>query len=275
MTRARRTALLVAVLATAATAACGDPGTTDEVAAAAGTPGPSGDAEESVNGEIIVSAAASLTDAFADVGEAFEAENPGATVTFTFGPSSGLATQIVEGAPADVAAFANESTMQTVVAAGAAAGEPAVFATNDLVVVTKPGNPEGITGLADLTDVGVIALCGADVPCGSFAQEVLDNAGVVVPESSVTRGEDVRATLTAVSQGDAVAAIVYRTDAAAAGDAVGTVEIPPDVNVLATYPIVALAESGNAATAEAFVRFVLSPGVQALLSEYGFAPPSS
>jgi molybdate transport system substrate-binding protein len=91
----------------------------------------------------------------------------------------------------------------------------------------------------------------------------------------VTRGEDVRATLTAVSEGDAVAAIVYETDAAAAGGAVDTVEIPADVNALARYPVAALADSGNSATAAAFVEFVLSPEAQAILAGYGFAPPTS
>lgn len=284
---ARPVVPVVAVLATAALAACGS-GTEEEPEANDITPEATAPAtrdttsdtsadntDNAAGGEIIVSAAASLTDAFTEVGTAFEAVNPDAAVTFTFGPSSGLATQIVEGAPADVAAFANESTMQTIVDAGAVDGEPTIFATNDLVIVTKPGNPEGIAGVVDLVDVGVVALCGADVPCGTFSQEVLDSAGVSIPETNVTRGEDARATLTAVSQGDAVAAIVYDTDAASAGGAVDTVEIPADINVLAAYPIAPLSASANAATAGAFVEFVLSTEAQQILADYGFAPPTS
>ena len=276
MSPARRPRLLVAVtallVAAPGLAGCST-GSEDDVEAVTATAadGPEGLA----TGEIIVSAAASLTDAFAEVGAAFEAANPDAAVTFTFGPSSGLATQIIEGAPADVAAFANESTMQTVVDAGAVDGEPTIFATNDLVIVTRPGNPEGVVGVADLVDTGVVALCGVDVPCGALAQEVLDDAGVTVPETSVTRGEDGRATLAAVSQGDAVAAIVYATDAASVGDAVETVEIPADINVLAAYPIAPLSAGANTATAAAFVTFVLSADAQRILAGHGFAPPAS
>ncbi|MGF1661198.1 MAG: molybdate ABC transporter substrate-binding protein [Kineosporiaceae bacterium] len=265
----RRAAAVLLLLAVPGTAACG--GGADGADEPGATGGPTGGA--GVEGEILVAAAASLTDAFEDVADAFEAENRGATVTFTFGPSSGLATQIVEGAPADVAAFASEVTMTTVEEAGAVAGRPRVFATNDLVVVTAPGNPGGITGVADLPDAGIVALCGEDVPCGTLAAEVLDAAGVEIPETSVTRGEDVRATLAAVAQGDAVAGIVYRTDAAAAGDTVATVAIPAGINAVAEYPVAALTGSGNPEAAAAFVDFVLSPPGLDILAEYGFGPP--
>jgi molybdate transport system substrate-binding protein len=265
----------IAGLAIVALAACGAEDTAAPATAPAGGTAASaaGDEQGEVEGEIIVSAAASLTESFDVIGADFEAANPGVDVTFTYGPSSGLATQIVEGAPADVAAFANEATMQTLVDAAAVDGDPRVFATNVLVVVTKPGNPEGVRGVEDLTDVGVVALCGADVPCGTFSQEVLDKAGVTIPETSVTRGEDVRATLAAVSEGDAVAAIVYETDAAVVGDAVETVAIPDDLNVVATYPIAALSDSGSPDAAAAFVEYVLSPGAQEVLADAGFGPP--
>jgi molybdate transport system substrate-binding protein len=280
MTRVRRgtvAAALVPLLTAVAVVSCGDGGGEDPPGgpgsrtgeATAGTTG------AALEGEILVAAAASLTDAFEEVGDAFEAENPAVTVTFTFGPSSGLATQIVEGAPVDVAAFASESTMATVEEADAVSGQPQVFATNDLVVVTRPGNPEGITGVEDLPGAGIVALCGEDVPCGALAQEVLDAAGVEIPETGVTRGEDVRATLAAVARGDAVAGIVYGTDAAAAGDAVTPVPIPPDVNAVAGYPVAALAESRNPDAAAAFVDFVLSPPGQGVLAEHGFGPPPS
>jgi molybdate transport system substrate-binding protein len=280
MTRVRRgtvAAALVPLLTAVAVVSCGDGGGGDPPGgpgsrtgeATAGTTG------AALEGEILVAAAASLTDAFEEVGDAFEAENPEVTVTFTFGPSSGLATQIVGGAPVDVAALASESTMATVEEAGAVSGQPQVFATNDLVVVTRPGNPEGITGVEDLPGAGIVALCGEDVPCGALAQEVLDAAGVEIPETGVTRGEDVRATLAAVARGDAVTGIVYRTDAAAAGHVVTPVPIPPDVNAVAGYPVAALAESRNPDAAAAFVDFVLSPLGQGVLAEHGFGPPPS
>jgi molybdate transport system substrate-binding protein len=258
-----RVALLAVLLLSAACGVSGDDG------AAAGPPG--GDPEPS--GGVVVSAAASLTDAFEDIGAGFEAAHPDVDVTFTFGPSSGLATQIVEGAPADVAALASEATMDTIVEAGAVSGDPQVFATNDLVVVAPAGNPQGITGVEDLVGVGTVALCGRDVPCGVLAQQVLDAAGVEIPETGVTRAEDVRAALAAVSRGDAAAGIVYRTDAAAAAGDVETVPIPARINAVAYYPVAALADSGNAATAEAFVDHVLSPPAQDVLARYGFGRP--
>jgi molybdate transport system substrate-binding protein len=245
-----------------------------ETSAAAASSAGSSPAGPALSGEVLVSAASSLTDAFDEIGTDFQAANPGVTVTFSYGPSSGLATQITEGAPADVAAFASGKTMQTLADAGLLAADAQTFASNELVIVTKPGNPEGITGLADLATAGVISLCGEDVPCGSFAGETLTKAGVTIPETSVTRGTDVKATLTAVSEGDAVAGIVYVTDALVAGDAVTTVPIPADVNSIASYPIAVVGASKNAGAAQAFVDYVLGPEGQAVLKEYGFLPPA-
>ena len=196
-------------------------------------------------------------------------------MTFNFDSSSALATQILEGAPADVFASADEANMAKLTDEGLIAGEPEVFARNELVIVTKPGNPEGIETLADLADAGVISLCGEEVPCGKYAEQALDDGRAsTIPESSVTRGQNVGATLTAVTEGDAVAGIVYVTDAEAAGDAVEAVAIPADANVIATYPIGVLEASGNAELAEAFVAYVLGDEGQAVLKEYGFLPPA-
>ncbi len=148
-------------------------------------------------------------------------------MSLNFDSSSTLATQILEGAPADVFASADEESTARLTDENLIAGEPQVFARNELVIVTKPGNPEGISGLADLADAGVISLCGEQAPCGRYAAEALSNAGVRIDEASITRGQNVGATLTAVAEGDAVAGIVYVTDARSAGDAVEAVEIPP------------------------------------------------
>ncbi len=227
-----------------------------------------------VTGTATVSAAASLTEAFTQIGEDFKAANPDATVEFTFDSSSTLSKQIIDGAPADVFASADQANMTKLTDADLLAGSPQVFATNELVIVTKPGNPAGITSLADLAHAGIISLCGEEVPCGKFAKQALDGAGVVIPETSVTRGQNVKATLTAVTEGDAVAGIVYVTDAKAAGDTVDTVAIPADQNVTATYPIGVIAATTNAEIAEAFMAYVLSPEGQAVLEEFGFLPPT-
>jgi molybdate transport system substrate-binding protein len=244
-------------------AACGDDDDSSATSADGG----------SLEGSITVSAAASLTDAFTEIGDDLTAENPDADVEFNFDSSSTLSTQILEGAPADVFASADEANMTLLIDEGLVSGSPEVFARNELVIVTRPDNPEGITGLADLADAGVISLCGEDVPCGQYAQEALDAAGVSIPESSVTRGHNATATLTAVSQGDAVAGIVYVTDAQSAGDAVDTVEIPADVNVFAVYPVGVLAASENIDLAAAFMERVLSAEGQAVLEEHGFLAP--
>lgn len=260
------TKLLLALLAVSAlfVTACGDD-----------TEDSTSDADENaLTGTATVSAAASLTEAFTQIGEDFSAANPDATVEFTFDSSSTLSQQIIDGAPVDVYASADEANMTKLTDADLIAGSPEVFATNELVIVTKPGNPEGITGLADLADAGVISLCGEEVPCGKFAKEALDNAGVTIPETSVTRGQNVKATLTAVTESDAVAGIVYVTDAQAAGDAVDTVTIPADQNVVAVYPIGVLGESTNTELAEAFMAYVLSPQGQSVLAEFGFQPPA-
>ncbi|QGG96953.1 molybdate ABC transporter substrate-binding protein [Actinomarinicola tropica] len=229
------------------------------------------DADEEGRGTLTVAAAASLSDAFTRIGEDFEAAHPGVEVTFTFDSSSTLAAQIVEGAPADVYASADPSDLDRLRRDGLVR-DVEVFAGNELVVVTAPGNPEGIRGLGDLVGVGVVALCGSDVPCGRYAGQALDRAGVALPESQVTRGQNVTATLTAVSDGDAVAGIVYASDAVRAGDAVDTVAIPEDRNVVAGYPIGVVAATADAELADAFVAHVLGADGQRVLDELGFLP---
>ncbi len=227
-----------------------------------------------LEGSITISAAASLRDAFTDIADAFSAAHSEVTLTTNFDSSSTLATQIIDGAPVDVFASADTSNMDKLAADDLVAGEPEVFARNELVIVTKPGNPEGITELADLADVGIVSLCGADAPCGRYAGEALDQAGVVIPESSVTRNQNVAATLTAVAEGDAVAGIVYATDATLAAGRVDAVTIPTDDNVVASYPIGVIEASSSATVAEAFVAFVLGDEGQAILRDAGFLPPT-
>lgn len=254
-------------------ASCGDDDVNDAGSSTTSTAAASATSPPKLEGSITVSAATSLKAAFTEIGDGFEKANPGVDVTFNFDASSALATQILEGAPADVFASADETNMAKLTAAKLVSGEPEVFARNELVIVTKPGNPESIATLADLADAGVISLCGAEVPCGKYAKEALDKAGVTIDESKVTRGQNVGATLTAVAQGDAVAGVVYTTDATSAGDTVEAVKIPAEANVIATYPAGTLASSGNATVAKAFVAYVLGADGQAVLSKLGFLPP--
>lgn len=274
-------ALLVAALVVLALVACGaDDGSssaTTEPAATSPAPTPAATDPAPLRGEITVAAAASLRDAFTEIGDRFQADHPDVELTFTFDSSSTLATQIIEGAPADVYASADEANLARLVDEDLVSGDPAVFARNGLVIVTKPGNPEGIEGLADLAEVtdagGVISLCGEEVPCGRYAAEALTLAGVAIPEDRVTRGQNVSATLTAVTEGDAVAAVVYVSDAVAAGEAVTTVAVPEQYDVIAVYPVGIVAGTAHPDVARAFVDLVLGAEGQAILADHGFLPP--
>jgi molybdate transport system substrate-binding protein len=225
-----------------------------------------------VEGELLVSAAASLTDAFAEVKAAFEAANPGVDVFLNLGSSSSLQEQILEGAPVDVFASANTSNMDQVVEAGEVAGEPEIFVSNLLQIAVPAGNPAGINGLDDLTNEDLlIGLCAEEVPCGDFGRQALDKAGVT--PAIDTNEPDVRALLTKLEAGELDAGIVYVTDVMSARGAVEGVDIPEEFNVVADYPIAVLVNAPNPDAAAAFVAFVLTGEGKAILSAYGFSPP--
>ncbi|MEP6761407.1 MAG: molybdate ABC transporter substrate-binding protein [Sporichthyaceae bacterium] len=224
-----------------------------------------------MTGTITVFAAASLQDAFTSLGKKFEAEHPGSKVVFNFGPSSGLAQQIGQGAPADVFASASTKTMDQVVTGGDAT-EPTDFAENTMEIAVPPDNPAGVRAVADLAMKGVkVALCQADVPCGVTAAKVFQNAHLTV--TPVTQEVDVKAVLSKVTLGEVDAGVVYVTDVRAAGGKVKGIEIADDVNAFTTYPIAALTGSENKRTAAAFVDYVLSPKGAAALTAAGFRTP--
>lgn len=231
-----------------------------------------GDDGGSVEGEVLVSAAASLTDAFADVEAAFEDANPDVDIVLNLASSSSLREQILEGAPADVFASANTSNMDQVAEAGEVEGEAEIFVLNLLQIAVPSGNPAGVTGLEDFgREELLIGLCAEEVPCGDFAREALANAGVT--PSIDTNEPDVRALLTKVEAGELDAGITYVTDVTSTGGTVDGVDIPDDQNVVAEYPIAALSNAPNPDAAAAFVEFVLSDEGQAILAGYGFALP--
>jgi molybdate transport system substrate-binding protein len=233
-------------------------------------PGPQGGS--GVSGPLTVLAAASLTESFNRIGKDFEAANPGVEITFSYGGSSGLATQITSGAPADVFASASPAPMETVTDAGDGAGAPVTFVKNQLVIATAKGNPKGITALAVLANPDLkVALCAEQVPCGAAAKKAL--AAGTVKVTPVTQEQDVRAALAKVKLGEVDAALVYRTDAKAAAADVDGVEFPESAEAINDYPIVALKNAGNPAAAAAFVAYVQSEPAQKVLADAGFQKP--
>ena len=261
---------LMAVAAALALAGCGS-SVSGQGSPTPAAPGSSASGSSSLQGTVTVFAAASLKESFTAIGKDFEQANPGTTVTFSFGSSSGLAQQIIQGAPADVFASASQKNMQQVVDAEAAA-DPTPFVKNVLEIAVPKDNPGKVTGLQDLARPGVkVALCQPQVPCGDLAQKVL--AGAKVAVTPPTLESDVKSTLTKVQLGEVDAGLVYVTDVKAAGDKVTGIEIPAEVNAATTYPVAALTGARNAALAAAFVRYVLSDAGKAELTDAGFTAP--
>jgi molybdate transport system substrate-binding protein len=227
--------------------------------------GEAGDAGEP-GGTVTVFAAASLTGAFDEIAAAFEREHPGVDVVLSFGGSATLATQVVDGAPADVLAAASPEAMTTLLEAGFVV-DPADFATNSLEIAVPSGNPGSIAGIADLADPGrTIALCAVEVPCGAAAQRVFDSLGLTPAPDTLE--QDVKAVLTKVELGEVDAGLVYRTDVLAAHGTVEGIAFAQAADAVNRYPIAALTPGG-----EAFVAWVLSDAGLALLREAGFGAP--
>jgi molybdate transport system substrate-binding protein len=241
-------------------------GTSNSVAAssAAGNP----------TGTLTVFAAASLTDVFTDLGDRLMADNPDLDVQFNFAGSSALATQLTQGAPADVFASANEKQMTVVTGAGLQAGDPMVFAENVLEIAVPQGNPGKVTGLADFGDADLtLAICAADVPCGAAAAAVFADAGITAQPD--TEEEDVKAALTKVQLGEVDAALVYATDVQAAGSDVEGLPFPEAEQEINSYPICVLTSAPNPEAAQAFVDLVNSDAGQKALADAGFRAPTS
>ncbi len=229
-----------------------------------------------------VFAAASLTDAFKALAPAFEAAHPGVTLVFNFAGAQQLATQINEGAPADVFASANRAQMDVLIASGKVISATAhTFVRNRLVVITPKANPAGITSLKDLAKPGLkLILAAKAVPVGQYAlaflakasalPEYTDSFSATVLANVVSYEDNVRSVLTKIALGEGDAGIVYTTDAATQADKVAEIAIPDTLNVIATYPIAPLADSKATALAQAFVDYVLAPEAQQVLVKYGF-----
>ena len=248
----RRLVALVAVLALALAGCAGSPsGTSDR---------------------ITVFAAASLQGAFDNLARAFTAAHGRYSVApIVYDGSQALATQLVEGADADVVAFADESSLRPVTAKGIT-GTGTVFATNTLRMVVAPDNPKHIESLAGLgrSDVSTV-LCAPQVPCGQASRRLLDAARVTV--HPVSEETSVTGVVTRVTTGEADAGLVYRTDAAAAGDALAAVTPAGADAVVNRYPIAVTTTTESAKAAQAFVDFVVSAAGRKILQRYGFGAP--
>jgi molybdate transport system substrate-binding protein len=219
-------------------------------------------------GTITVFAAASLMDTFTKIGHQFEAAHKGDTVKFSFGPSSGLSTQITSGAPADVFASASPTNMDTVVKAGDASS-PQTFAKNTMEVAVPPNNPAKVTSVNDLAKPGVkVAVCAPQVPCGVVAAEVFKNAGITV--KPVTQATDVSSVVTEVETGNVDAGMVYVTNVLSEGSKLKGITIPASMNASTLYPIATIKGSKHESIAKEFVDYVLSPAGQQVLTAAGF-----
>jgi molybdate transport system substrate-binding protein len=258
-----RAVITLGLAATVILSACGT--------SPAGSPGPIASSAP-LAGSITVFAGSSLTDAFNKAGAAISKTNPDTRFTFNFGSSSTLATQIINGAPADVFASADDANMQKIIDAKLTDGTPAPFVSNRLQIAVSPGNPKRIAGLADLARADVVLVLAAPtVPAGKYALEALTRAGVTA--QPVSQEVDVRAVLNKVSLGEADAGIVYVTDVKSAPGRVTGIDIPEQQQVLASYPIVVVKDSKNTRLAHGFVDYLLSPAGQGLLAEFGFSKP--
>src|SRR3954447_26160034 len=265
MLRRRRFLLALLALAALVAVACGDDddGASKRTSASA----------DALSGKVQVLAASSLTEAFTDMGKAFEADHPDVEVTFSFAASSALAEQVNQGAPADVIVTADESSMEKVTDAGNAT-DARPIARNQLAILVEKGNPKRITSLADLAKPDIVfVLCAPEVPCGKLGAAALATANVTATPASLE--ENVKAVVSKVTLGEADAGIVYVTDVEAAGDTAEGVDIDlaSDPSLQAVYPIAITKQVTNPDAAEAWIDFVLSDAGRATLAKYGFLAP--
>jgi molybdate transport system substrate-binding protein len=192
-------------------------------------------------------------------------------VTLSFGASSALVQQVQAGAPADVIATADTTSIAPLTTANLI-GPTTTLARNRLEILVPKDNPAKITSLADLGKPGVkLDLCATQVPCGKFAEQILTGAKIAV--TPVSYEQDVKSVVTKVTTGEVDAGIVYVTDGLAAGPQAKVVAIPTAENAIATYPAAVIKASANSATAAAFIAFVASPAGEKLLKARGFLPP--
>jgi molybdate transport system substrate-binding protein len=264
MRRPRVLTLVLAAVCGVATTGCGPSGSGSSASSSRSGSG-------AVSGTITVFAAASLKESFTGLGRQFESRHAGTKVVFNFGPSSGLAAQIAQGAPADVFASASTKNMTRVTDAELASSAT-TFARNVMALAVPVTNPARVTQLSDLGRPAVkVAVCQSTVPCGTTAAKVFANAGLKV--TAVSQEVDVKAVLAKVTLGEVDAGVVYVTDLRSAGAKVKGIAIPEDMNASTDYPIATLSTSANKTTAQAFTDLVLSDQGTSALARAGFSRP--
>jgi molybdate transport system substrate-binding protein len=261
--------LLVAALAACSSSSsttAAAPGTTATATGATGT-----SAAAKLSGTLVVFAATSLTDAFNKIGAQFQQANPGVTVKFNYNGSSSLATQINQGAPADVFASASPKNMTTVTDEKMTSTTPKDFAANSGEIMVEAGNPKDVKSVANLANSSLkVVTCAPEVPCGALATAIFKNAAVTV--KPVSQEENVGGVVTKVSLGEADAGIVYVTDVKANGGKTTGVAIPSNQNQVTDYPIAEIKGAPNATAAAAFIAYVLGSDGQQVLKSFGFMP---
>jgi molybdate transport system substrate-binding protein len=269
MYRALATAAMISAIFAVGLAGCGG-----------GNRGSGGGGEEERT--LTILAASSLTDAFGQLGKTFEQQNPGTMVKTSFGASSDLLAQIEQGAPADVFASAAEEEMNTAVKDDLVAGKPVVFVKNREIIMVPKDNPANIMSLEDLSKPNIkLVLAAKDVPAADYAVEILGKANNVygsgfkqkVLSNVVSREADVRAAVNRVVVGDADATFGYASDYTPdIRDKVKVITIPPNLNIIATYPIAALKDAKEPDLAKKWVDLVTSNEGQEVLKKWGFEP---
>ena len=265
--QARR--LGVFLLCGALFAACTANGVSDQ--AKSGGENPEASSPGSKRESLTVSVPSSAASAVTRIADGFERSNRGMKVLINAGPSNALASQVSSGAEVDVLLSADAATLSGLIAEKKISS-PRIFALNQMALVVSL-RAAGIKRLSDLTNASVVALCAESAPCGGYAKRVLARAGVTIKASQITRGMDAASTLGAVRFGDADAAIVYETDARAAGKSVLTRQIPNRFNEVAKYPAVVVLASKHMKEAKAFVRYLKTPFAKRVLMSGGFSTP--
>jgi molybdate transport system substrate-binding protein len=239
----------------------------------AGCSSPTTEGPQQQTTDLTVFAASSLTAAFTQLGTDFERIHTGVKVVFNFGSSTDLANQISSEGTADVFASASSSAMDTV-AAEPGLSDRADFATNHLVIITPPDNPAHVVSLDSLTSPMALVVGAEGVPVGDYTRQMLDAQGLehAVLTNVVSNEPDDASIVAKVESGDADAGIVYTSDIPIIVGKVHIIEIPPRINITATYPIAVVSGSENPADAHAFVQFVLGNHGQVVLDSHGFEP---
>ncbi len=272
--RLRAGAAIAVVLTLTACNAADGIGTTEPMTSAPVTTSRAGTGTTTATvkpGTVTVLAAASLKNVFTDLAADFEADHAGVTVRLSFAGSADLADQILAGSPADVFAAADEKTMARVTAAGDA-GDPALFATNSLTIVTPPDNPAAVDSFDDLASSSIkTVICAPEVPCGAATAKAEQAAGVTI--HAVSKESSVTDVLAKVESGEADAGVVYITDATSAGNKVKTIATAELDATLNRYPIAVLTNAPRPDLGNAWQAMVVGPTGRAALGAAGFGAP--